>query len=142
MLREARNPLVDAVFDLVHAQLIVSVGPHLILLGREEAGLGGCPDRPPLVDSLAGPLEEVVSGSKKARENQVLSHNLFSHKNMRLYISMIDVHSKVKIKLSWFAVNRVKCCPVYTIKSYKINALRHDHKKECQCHKTKYNFTR
>merc|ERR1711978_670961 len=142
MPSEARDPLVDFVLDLVHGQLVGPLGPHLLLLGRKESRLGGRPLRPPLINPLAGALEEEVSGSKKVKKNQVLGHNLFFHKQIKLCVSIINVHSKVNIKLSCLAVNRVKCSPVYTIKSYKTDALRYNHKKECQCHKINRNFTR
>merc|ERR1711978_602930 len=138
MPSEARDPLVDFVLDLVHGQLVGPLGPDFLLLGRKESSLGGCPLCSPFINPLAGALEEEVSGSKKVKKNQVLRHNLFFHKKIKLCVSIIDVN----IKVSCLAVSRVKCSPVYTIKSYKTDALRYNHKKECQCHKISHNFTR
>ena len=142
MPREARDPLVDLLLDLVHGQAVGPLGPQVLRLGRKEPSFGGRPLRPPLINPLAGALEEEVSGSKKVKKNQVLGHNLFLHKQIKLCVSIIEVHSKVNIKLSCLAVNRVKCSPVYTIKSYKTDALRYNNKKKCQCYKINRNFTR
>ena len=79
---EARDPLVDLVLDLVHGQAVGPLGPQVLRLGRKEPSFGGRPLRPPLINPLAGALEEEVSGSKKVKKKSgTEAQSFFPQKN-------------------------------------------------------------